>query len=310
MDALRTLETRIITLHGGLSLRPTLERAAEIGELLREAKESVAHGEFQNWCRRLPFSSRTAQVYMRAAKAQATADLPDGLTLDRFLRLISKRCPVEVPDADESPAIAECCVVARDCREYEWPQVDMVATDPVWTDPDSYAWLGSFCRDKLVGGGLLLCQVGTGTMPDRVKRLEAAGLTYRWCLSVVFNGNAASRPYSMFSPSSVLVVVMSKGKSPRLPPAADGLVVRGCEKVHHPFQQPCRPWCVWLAAWSSPGSLIADPFAGAGSIGCAVRAVGGRRYLGCEVDEKTARVARKRIVAVPPGKGWYQEIDD
>jgi hypothetical protein len=51
-----------------------LERAVSCGELLAEAKQSMAHGDWTAWLRaNFAGSIRTAQVYMRLAKAQRAA---------------------------------------------------------------------------------------------------------------------------------------------------------------------------------------------------------------------------------------------
>jgi site-specific DNA-methyltransferase (adenine-specific) len=43
-----------------------------------------------------------------------------------------------------------------------------------------------------------------------------------------------------------------------------------------------------------PGALVLDPFAGSGTTGCAC-ALEGRRFVGCEIDERYAEIARARI---------------
>jgi len=46
--------------------KSTLEKAIRIGQLLTEQKQNLRHGEFTSWVENnLPFSDRTAQIYMR-----------------------------------------------------------------------------------------------------------------------------------------------------------------------------------------------------------------------------------------------------
>ena len=67
------------------------------------------------------------------------------------------------------------------------------------------------------------------------------------------------------------------------------------------MQQPLVPWQKWLAALTRPGDLVADPFAGVGTIGVACKSVGGRRYLGTERDERRARLGRGRLAKTKEG---------
>jgi DNA modification methylase len=48
-------------------------------------------------------------------------------------------------------------------------------------------------------------------------------------------------------------------------------------------------------------SLVLDPFAGAARIGRALRQVGGRRYLGVEIDAANARAALGELLGEPEG---------
>ena len=58
----------ISKLHGEIygAFKTSLEKAIRIGELLTEQKQNLRHGEFTSWVENnLPFSDRTAQIYMR-----------------------------------------------------------------------------------------------------------------------------------------------------------------------------------------------------------------------------------------------------
>jgi len=108
---LATIAQQLNRLHGeflalaGRSLRV----AKESGDLLAEAKESVAHGDWEAWLETFfPGSSRTAEAYMRIAnrwdeieaKAQTTADL----TLDAALKLLARPKPERTPEPMLEPA--------------------------------------------------------------------------------------------------------------------------------------------------------------------------------------------------------------
>ena len=70
------------------SLRTSLTKGIQIGELLTEQKESLKHGEFTSWIKEnLPFTDRTARNYMRLhqrrdeLKTETVSGLKDAYTL-------------------------------------------------------------------------------------------------------------------------------------------------------------------------------------------------------------------------------------
>jgi site-specific DNA-methyltransferase (adenine-specific) len=76
------------------------------------------------------------------------------------------------------------------------------------------------------------------------------------------------------------------------PPGAD-------EKRHgkHPTQKPVALMARCLRATTEPGDLVLDPFAGSGSTGVAAIKMA-RRFVGCEVIEDYAGLARRRLMDV------------
>lgn len=68
----------------------------------------------------------------------------------------------------------------------------------------------------------------------------------------------------------------------------------------HPTQKPVGLMLDLVRAFTEPGGLVLDPFAGSGSTGVAcLRA--GRRFVGCEIDPAMAEVARARLDAESRG---------
>jgi site-specific DNA-methyltransferase (adenine-specific) len=62
----------------------------------------------------------------------------------------------------------------------------------------------------------------------------------------------------------------------------------------HPTQKPVPVLLPLVETFSSPGSLVLDPFAGSGSTLVAAKALG-RRYLGIEMDAKYYATAAHRL---------------
>jgi adenine-specific DNA-methyltransferase len=70
----------------------------------------------------------------------------------------------------------------------------------------------------------------------------------------------------------------------------------------HPTQKPISVLMQLIEAFSSPGDLVLDPFAGSGSTLVAAKMLG-RRWLGIEIDERYHGIASERMgqsVARPP----------
>src|SRR4249919_3421622 len=70
-------------------------------------------------------------------------------------------------------------------------------------------------------------------------------------------------------------------------------------KKLHPTQKPEALLARVLLSSSRPDDLVLDPFCGTGTTGAVAKRLG-RRFIGCERDEKYATAARKRIAAIEP----------
>jgi site-specific DNA-methyltransferase (adenine-specific) len=62
----------------------------------------------------------------------------------------------------------------------------------------------------------------------------------------------------------------------------------------HPTQKPLLSILPLVLAYSRPGDLVLDPFAGSGTTALAAKLLD-RRYLGIELDSRYARLAQERL---------------
>ena len=53
MTELQRLELRVLQLVGSIDLRPTLDRAAALGEVLAQVKGMLEHGHWLPWLKRV-----------------------------------------------------------------------------------------------------------------------------------------------------------------------------------------------------------------------------------------------------------------
>jgi len=94
MSPLQHIELRILEAMPGLSLKPTLERAAEVGGLLVAARELCDHGEWIPWLRRVRLSRTTAHEYVSVHRHLDSVDpdvrLAEHITIRRFLEVLRR----------------------------------------------------------------------------------------------------------------------------------------------------------------------------------------------------------------------------
>src|SRR5205807_1529315 len=147
-------------------LRPTLEKAADIGDLLLAAREMVPHGEWNNWLARLRLNRRTAWDYIAVAKAKDENVWPaTRMTIKGFLGYM-RRVNYAAKDAERREAREKARrvqgtlpenieLVNVDCQQHTWPtKVDLVVADPPWSDLIHYEWLSSWAAESLREGGI------------------------------------------------------------------------------------------------------------------------------------------------------------
>ena len=66
----------------------------------------------------------------------------------------------------------------------------------------------------------------------------------------------------------------------------------------HPCPKPIE-WGLWLCERAAPqDGIILDPFCGSGTTCVAAKKLG-RRWIGIEIDESYARIARERVATTP-----------
>jgi site-specific DNA-methyltransferase (adenine-specific) len=123
----------------------------------------------------------------------------------------------------------------------------------------------------------------------------SAHLTYHWVYCIRFAGPHhpvhSKRIQNTWQP----VVAFSKGK-PKVGWIVDLLESGGREKDSHNHQKTLSDTEYLIEKLTDPGALVVDPFCGSGTILKAAQRLG-REYLGCELNSRTASVARGRVAA-------------
>ncbi|KML57091.1 DNA methyltransferase (plasmid) [Burkholderia cenocepacia] len=127
---------------------------------------------------------------------------------------------------------------------------------------------------------------------------KAAG--FRVCGHIVFTKNYASKA-GLVRYQHESAYVLAKGR-PAAPenPISDVMPFQYSGNRHHPTEKPVSALRTLISAFTQPGDVVLDPFAGSGSTCVAARELG-RRYIGIELDATYYAAAKSRLSAPVAG---------
>jgi hypothetical protein len=173
--------------------------------------------------------------------------------------------------------------------------VDLILTDPPYSEIERYSELAKLAASKLRPGALCLAYCGQHHLPAV---LEAMGqhLSYHWIFAIKFAGPHHAMYAAKIQNSWQPVVAFSKGKAVAAEWITDHLQSGGREKSLHPWQHNQGDAEYLIEKLTLPGALVVDPYCGSGTIPAACQRLK-RRWLACEIDSMTARTARRRLAA-------------
>ena len=215
-----------------------------------------------------------------------------------------------IPISSEAPVY--CCAVANLHQHVEAGSVDAIVTDPPYLREfiPVYGDLAWFAVHALRPGGLLLAIAGHPYVFDIGDLMRVDGLRYRWSVAY-YQPNSSQLVHSAkVSVHWKPIVVFHKegGTSP------DGYssdwidkgAFKASDKDAHDWGQSVQGMGRLMREWvKEPGSLVCDPFCGAGSTLVAARALG-HRVIGADIDEGCVNDTRGAL-AESAGVGAWPE---
>jgi hypothetical protein len=172
--------------------------------------------------------------------------------------------------------------------------VDLFLTDPPYDRIDLYEELAELAAAKLKPGNLCLAFCGQYHLPDVLDAMRKH-LQYHWLLADRFGGPHRGIMAKKIANTWHPIVAFSKGKS-KAAWIMDMIQSGGKEKDSHEWQKTLTDVEYIIEKLTERGALVVDPFVGAGTVPAACKRLG-RRWIGCEIDSKTARIARGRVAA-------------
>ena len=181
--------------------------------------------------------------------------------------------------------------------EIEPGSVDAIVCDPPYgAEPMLWSDLAEWAARVLKPGRLLIAYAGKLELPDHMTRL-GEHLEYVWLGSTYLPGRHGRIRSRMVHDRWRPWLVFSAGRYEARTWFDDAVTAEGRgEKTAsaHPWQQAPGPFVKLVAAATSPGELVLDPFVGSGTTGVAALELG-RRFHGCDDDAASVSMATERM---------------
>jgi SAM-dependent methyltransferase len=299
-------------------LRRTLADAILAGHALNAAKEQTAHGDWLPLLARRGIPDRSAALYMQLARhadhpqIRNVANLPTLPSVRKALAAARDHEREELRrdrakryrPCDDPPEL-HCCRF-QDLQVAD-NSVDLVVVDPPW-DRGHVKLFGQAARVAariLRPGGLALVYPSHHALP-RILADVGRHLTWVWPLSIHYPGNFSRQVLRRIKARNHLLLLWSKGP-PRPHPAGrlwfyDSYQVKEQEfKDGHAWQQSFTALAYFVHRLTEPGDVVVDLTVGGGTTAAVCRAIGGRKFVGCDCDALAIQATRNRVAGIKPG---------
>jgi site-specific DNA-methyltransferase (adenine-specific) len=311
---------------GTVGLRTTLDKAIRFGELLMEYKRRLPHGEWEKWYSAKGLKKSTVCEYMDAARAsvvnpskvRATGDLTSFLRLVRHGRRQRRRQEkIDRVKADPSGDAVTGILTGEAqlwLEDRASESIEFVVTDPPyglgfeydgWTEtgnPEEYGnWLAPIWENirRVLKPGGMAC------VWQPYKHLR---YVHRW-----FGDDIEISPLVFWTRGKRRWTPLVRWIKPAATPIAscgkgEWIEWHAGTNTYDPYQavHPC-PRSLKLCRevvrrFTTPGSLVVDPFCGVGTIPLAAH-LEGRQWIGIDQCDAYTAIARNRIAKHQSGLG-------
>ncbi len=171
--------------------------------------------------------------------------------------------------------------------------IDLILTDPVYQNAADYEWLAQLAVRVLKPTGLLLAYCGTKYKGMAITALEAGGCRYTWDLIIKSSGRRTPVFGLRVQATQVsCLIAIPDGSQADLRWTQD-LIVGGTRSDHNWGKGMLETLAI-IERFSKRGDVVLDPFSGSGTVPAACVRLG-RRFVGFESDQGTARQAQERL---------------
>jgi site-specific DNA-methyltransferase (adenine-specific) len=183
--------------------------------------------------------------------------------------------------------------------------VNAIVTDPPYNSRSNkklFTALGGLAKRVLTDDGILVCMVGTNTMPY-VASILSEHLRFWWQIIVVNKRGGSPhlqhKKVSSQYKSVLLFVKQDKQytgeyfediiKAPPPDPA---------DKMFHPHGQPLKVFTTLIDTFTKSGETVLDPFSGGGTtaMACIHTAKKHRKIITCDIDPVAVQTTKERVL--------------
>lgn len=229
-------------------------------------------------------------------------DATGKVTQTLVLRWITEHTParpdLDLPDVEANEMVSLLHGDFRDrLTALEPGSVDLIVTDPPYPKEDLPLWhdLGEIAGKLLAPRGILFAWSGQLFLPEVIRLVEAAGMTYGWTFALQLPGSGSRILGRHIIQAWKPVLGFSTGTWPSGEWGDDWLISPEPVKTDYEWQQNGAPAQRLIERYCPPGGLVVDPFMGIGTFGQAARAVG-RRFVGVELDARRFQTAQENLI--------------
>lgn len=176
--------------------------------------------------------------------------------------------------------------------------VDLIFTDPVYSERALYDWLGVVARRILKPTGAVLCWSNGKWHRENANWLEAAGLTYRYDFGCIISTGSAPMNGRIISKTNRIIWLDVNRVSKMRGYLSDGYASTAWSQPNSEWKWTKNPiYCTQaLEAFAPMNAIVLDPFCGEGTLPAVAR-MSGRDFIAFELDPTRAALARARVEA-------------
>jgi hypothetical protein len=172
--------------------------------------------------------------------------------------------------------------------------IDLIATDVLWFEEAAQDWedLAKLAVKWLKPGGFFTTKIGQLYL-DKYLAVFCRHLQYRWIIAAVFDqANPVTDWNGVRTRWRPFIVFSRPGDKCQMD--WEDLLYTTREKDWFEWQQPVGEYTAIIKRLCPYKGLVLDPCMGSGTTGVAAHQVG-RRFIGCDIDQKKWRIASNRI---------------
>ena len=226
-------------------------------------------------------------------------------TLKKAVKLVKRdehRKQAKRSGTKSLPANLYVCDIADLREKVEAGSVDAIVTDPPYgsaaVSDGLFHQLGEYAKHALKPGGLCLVLTGQHQFGEKLQALTSGGMQYRWLLAYTMpNGSAKQDSVKITNRWKPWIALTAPGGNPTFysTDLIESNSYKDSDKFEHEWSQSEAGVAAVIQEWvRESGSVICDPFCGAGSTLTAAAKLG-HSVIGADVDPTNVELTRRKL---------------